>query len=153
MSWDQKFRRLAIHISEWSKDRSTKVGCVIVGPDREIRSTGYNGMPRGINDDVEARHARPLKYAWFEHAERNAIYNAARMGTPLLGCTLYLSSTMPGPPCADCTRAIIQSGIRRIVGALGDDDPAQWNERWRDSMIVSLEMIREAGVIFDVVSI
>ena len=51
--WDLRFIGLAQHISTWSKDPSTKVGCVVVGEDREIRSTGFNGFPRGINDDEE----------------------------------------------------------------------------------------------------
>ncbi len=53
---------LAEHVATWSKDRSRKVGCVIVGPDNEIRSLGYNGFPRGITDDIEKRHQRPTKY-------------------------------------------------------------------------------------------
>ena len=76
---DDRFMNLA-YVAEWSKDRSTKVGCVVIGPDREVRSMGYNGFPRGINDEIERRHARPDKYT--EHAERNAIYNAARVGVP-----------------------------------------------------------------------
>ena len=51
--WDRRFLDLAAHISTWSKDPSTKVGCVVVGEDREIRSTGFNGFPRGIEDDEE----------------------------------------------------------------------------------------------------
>ena len=58
-NWEQKFFDLADHISTWSKDRSTKVGCVIVGKNNEIVSAGYNGFPRGIDDNVEARHERP----------------------------------------------------------------------------------------------
>ena len=54
--WDRRFIELASHIAQWSKDPSTKVGCVIVGEDREIRSTGFNGFPRGIDDDDERRH-------------------------------------------------------------------------------------------------
>ena len=49
--WDIRFLELAKHISGWSKDPSTKVGCIVVGEDREIRSTGFNGFPRGISDD------------------------------------------------------------------------------------------------------
>jgi len=71
--WDARFMNLARHISEWSKDRSTKVGVVIVGPENEVRALGYNGFPRGIDDDAPDRHERPEKYLWVEHAERNAI--------------------------------------------------------------------------------
>lgn len=139
--WDDKFMELASHVSTWSKDRSTKCGCVIVGPDKEIRSTGYNGMPRGVDDEIEARHIRPTKYLWFEHAERNAIYNAARMGTPLLGCTLYVRWF----PCADCARAAIQAGIKAIVcDPIDLNDPK--NSRWFENMAVVPQMLREAGV-------
>src|SRR6185436_107542 len=116
MSWDQKFLRMALQMASWSKDPSTKVGCVIAGVDHEIRSTGYNGMCRGINDNVPERNIRPAKYMWYEHSERNAICNAARVGIPLNGCTMYLTSIPTKfPPCCDCARAIIQSGIIRVV--------------------------------------
>jgi dCMP deaminase len=111
MNWDTYFLQMAQLVSTKSKDRSTKVGCVIVGPDHEVRTTGYNGFCRGIIDDVDSRHERPDKYLWTEHAERNAIYNAARNGIQLAGCTAYVTLF----PCADCSRAMIQSGIRKIV--------------------------------------
>lgn len=53
-----------------------KTGAIVVGPDREIRATGYNGLVRGVNDDIPERMERPTKYDFFEHAERNAVYNA-----------------------------------------------------------------------------
>lgn len=110
---DSKFMQLARYNAElFSKDQSTKVGCIIVGQQNEILTTGYNGMPRGVNDDVEQRHERPIKYSWFEHAERNAIYNAARIGTSLLGSRAYITSLCP---CCDCARGIIQAGIKTIV--------------------------------------
>ena len=109
MEFYEYFIKLADVVAEKSKDRSTKVGVVVVGPDREIRSTGYNGFPRGINDDIDERHERPAKYDWTEHAERNAVYNAARMGQSLKDCTMYFN--WEPCPCVDCARAIIQAGI------------------------------------------
>ncbi len=146
--WDRRFLDQALAIAQWSKDQSTKVGCVIVGPNREIRSSGYNGFPRGVNDDVPERHVRPVKYKFFEHAERNAIYNAARVGTAIDGCTLYCGSTMQGPPCVDCARACIQSGIARVVCG-GSSFPGDWREDWRESMLVSVDLFKEAGVIWE----
>lgn len=70
---------LAANVGAWSKDTSAKKGRIIVGPDRLIRSTGYNGFVRGLDDDVAERNERPAKYIWTEHAERNAVYNAARL--------------------------------------------------------------------------
>ena len=111
MDWDTYFMEMATLVSTKSKDRSTQVGCVIVGPNREVRTTGYNGFCRGIDDDVEERHERPEKYLWSEHAERNAIYNAARNGIRIEDCTAYTTVF----PCADCARGLIQSGVVRIV--------------------------------------
>ncbi len=113
--WDRRFLDLAEMIASWSKDDSTKVGCVITTPDRRIISTGYNGIPRHLSDDKEKFPERwdrnQDKYSFFEHAERNAIYNAAYAGVKLQGSTLYTSLA----PCMDCVRGIIQSGIHRVV--------------------------------------
>lgn len=109
--WSSHWLRVAFVLSEVSKDPSTKVGCVIIGKNNEVLSTGYNGLPRGADDEVEERLVRPEKLLWFEHAERNAIYNAARVGIPLEGSTAY--STLC--PCMDCARGLIQSGIKRVV--------------------------------------
>jgi dCMP deaminase len=98
-------------ISARSKDPNTQIGCVITGSDHNIRSTGYNSLPRGIRDDVPERYERPEKYMWIEHGDRNAIYAAARVGTPLEGCKMYL----PGLPCMDCARGIIQVGIVEVI--------------------------------------
>mgnify|MGYP003729507523 CR=1 FL=1 len=145
MNWDEYFMSLAYQIAFKSKDASTKVGCVIVGPDNEIRTTGYNSFPRGINDDVPERQERPEKYKWIEHSERNAIYNAARVGIPLKGCRIYL----PWIPCTDCARAIINVGITKIIVDDRPNNPWKSPERmsrWKDDMNRSLKMLSEAGV-------
>lgn len=144
MDWHTYFSNLASEVSKKSKDTSTKVGAVIVGPDKEIRSTGYNDLPRGVNDDPEvfkARRERPEKYMWTEHAERNAIYNAARHGTSLDGCSIYLN--VGGAPCADCTRAIIQSGIKKIYV---NGHTFKSSGDWDKSTQISRTMAEEAGV-------
>lgn len=143
--WDKRFLKLALEISTWSKDTSTQVGCVITSPDGEIVSTGYNGLCRGINDSTESRHQRPQKYMWFEHAERNAIFNAAKRGIKLDGCSLYVTSTPKKfPCCCDCARAIIQSGIQKVVQISLDETP----EQWRESCKVTNEMFTEANIMF-----
>ena len=93
--WDKRFLQLAKHISEWSKDPSTQVGCVVVGPDRELRSTGFNGLPRGIEDNEQRLNNREIKYPLICHAEENAIMHAARIGMSLKDCTAYVT----WPPC------------------------------------------------------
>lgn len=87
--WNYRFLELAELVSSWSKDPSTQTGAVVVGPDKEIRATGYNGLVRGVADDIPERMKRPTKYDFFEHAERNAIYNACLTGTQLKGCTIF----------------------------------------------------------------
>lgn len=129
---------IARNVAEWSKDRSTKVGCVVVSPARDIRCTGYNGFPRGIHDDMDSRHERPAKYKWTEHAERNAIYTAARLGAALEGCTMYV----PWFPCVDCARAIIQSGIAELVAL----EPDFNDERWGEDFVLAFQMLSESSV-------
>ena len=114
LSWDELFILQAVLISQKSKDPSTKVGCVIVNDDNVILSTGFNGFPRGINEENSSRWRRPEKYNWVEHAERNAIFNAARVGVSLNNSRAYLS--WEPKPCAECTRALIQAGIKEVIG-------------------------------------
>ena len=143
--WHRYFMRLCYAVAEKSQDNSTKVGAIIVGPDKEIRSTGFNGFPRGVSQ-FPIRECRPDKYSWTEHAERNAIYQAAMSGVSTKGCTMYVQ----WQPCADCARAIIQCGIKTVVfekettnGKSGD--PVR-DKMWSDSHKVSKQMFKEAKV-------
>lgn len=147
--WDQFFILLAQTIANKSKDRSTKVGAVIVGPDNEVRSIGYNGFPRGVDDNIDARHERPLKYLWTEHAERNAIFNAVRAGICTKGCKLYLN--WEPFPCTDCTRAIIQSGITQIIGPNIKFNST--NPDWIKNFEISKQMLEEAKIEFKIIDI
>ena len=110
MTFDEQFLRMALLVSEKAKDR-TKTGTVIVGPENEVRTTGYNGIPRGVEDYPDRYSMEHTRSMWVEHGERNAIFNAARIGTPLAGCTAYII----GHPCADCARALVQVGVQRVV--------------------------------------
>lgn len=167
--WKRRMVGMATEIAQWSKDPSTKVGCVLVNPESLIvASAGYNGFPRGVREELmveidtfhggtalvkseeldPVRWARPLKYQFVEHAERNAIYNAAREGKSTLGLWAFLNYRPQ--PCADCARALIQAGIIHILGpdlpfpgaGAGThyhiDDPAG-------------EMLREAHVVQEIV--
>lgn len=136
--WDRRFLELAAHISGWSKDPSTKVGCVVVGEDREIRSTGFNGFPRGIEDDSGRLADRSQKYPLICHAEENAIMHAARIGVSLKGSSAYVT----WPPCSRCARSLIQAGVSEIVYPAGIDIP----ERWQEDFSISLGMMEEAGL-------
>ena len=137
-NWDIRFLELAKHISSWSKDPSTKVGCIIVGSDREIRSTGFNGFPRGIEDSEERLTNREFKYPFICHAEENAIMHAARIGVSLKDCTAFVT----WPPCTRCTRSLIQAGVREVVYPSGLEIP----ERWRDDFEMGQQMFLEANV-------
>ncbi len=138
LSWDEYLYSIAEVVAKKSKDQNTKVGCVVVGPNNEIRTTGYNNFPRKINDNVPARHERPEKLNWIIHAECNAIVNAARVGTPLDGCRLYTTLF----PCCTCSMSIIQAGIVEITSPRPNLD----NERWGDLFKRSLVMFNEAGI-------
>ena len=112
ISWEAYFMGIA-HLSALrSKDPSTQVGAVIVDDERKVVSIGYNGLPKGCSDDTFpwGREGGMLdtKYAYVVHAELNAILNSPR---PVKGCTVYVSLF----PCNECAKAIIQSGITRIV--------------------------------------
>lgn len=123
--WDSRFFGLAQRIAEWSSDPSTKVGAVIVGPENDVRALGYNGLPRNI-EDTGAYYDRPLKYVWIEHAERNAIYAAARAGTSLSGARMYVSWF----PCADCARAIVQVGLKEVICVAPACNIPNWSEQF-----------------------
>ena len=112
LSWDEYFMGLA-HLSALrSKDPNTQVGAAIVDENNRVVSVGYNGFPKGCSDDdfpwEREGGMMDTKYAYVVHAELNAILNSPR---PVSGCTLYVSLF----PCNECAKAIIQSGIRRIV--------------------------------------
>ena len=132
--WDKRFLQLAKHISEWSKDPSTQVGCVVVGPDRELRSTGFNGLPRGIEDNDQRLNNREIKYPLICHAEENAIMHAARIGMSLKDCTAYVT----WPPCTRCARSLIQAGISTIVYPKDIEIPDRWMEDFNLSLNLSL---------------
>ena len=136
--WDVRFLELALVIARWSKDPSTQVGCVVVGPDREIRSTGFNGFPRGIEDRGDRLTDRAQKYPLICHAEENAIMHAARIGVSLKDCRAYVT----WPPCTRCARSLIQAGVREVVFPAGLEIP----ERWTSDFEMSMGMLTEAGV-------
>lgn len=159
MDWHTYFINMAQLVSLKSKDTSTKVGCVIVGPENQILSTGFNGFPRGVLESedqlsslgeykishvksITDRWERPTKYLWVEHAERNAIFNAARHGIPLRGSIAYLNWTPI--PCPDCARCFIQSGINTIIGP---DRPFAGKGNWDSINSASLPMLNEAGIV------
>ena len=136
LSWDEYFMGLA-HLSAMrSKDPSTQVGAVIISGEHRVVSIGYNGFPNGCSDDEfpwdREGDFGATKYPYVVHAELNAILNSKN---DLRGCSIYVSLF----PCNECAKAIIQSGISRIV--YESDKYAD-----TDATIASKRMLRAAGV-------
>ena len=130
---DQFWLEMAKKYAEESKDPSTKVGCVIVRPDRTPCSWGTNGFPQGIADTQDRLNDRPTKYDLTIHAELNALLFAPER---VVGYTLY--STFA--PCIRCAVNIIQAKIAKVVFYLSD------NERWREEQDRSIALFLEAGL-------
>jgi len=149
-TWPTRFIGLADHIAQWSKDESTKVGCVLVEPGTNtVIGLGFNGFPRGVQEVDASRWTRPTKYLFSEHAERNAVYNAARQGHPTQGAHAYLNFNPMTSICSDCARAFIQAGITAVFGpsntAQGRAD-IQGEGGWREHCHTGRIMLTEAGV-------
>jgi dCMP deaminase len=137
--WNKRYVDAAKFYASWSKDESNKVGAVIYNPKtKTILSSGFNGFPRGVNDNVEERKVRPLKYLFTIHAERNSIYNAARHGITLDGMGMALDWF----PCSGCAGAIVQVGITEIICSAPDFN----HERWGADFKIASEILNEAGV-------
>ncbi len=133
MKWHKRFLDLAAHVASWSRDPSTRVGAVVVRPDRTVSSMGYNGFPRGVVDSDERYADRPTKYQFTCHAEANAIVSASES---LVGHTLYTTLF----PCNECAKLIIQSGIKTVVSSHPD------NDRWSEAHKIALQMFEEAQI-------
>lgn len=138
ISWTEYFMGVAMLAAQRSKDPSTQVGACIVSPDNKILSIGYNGMPNGCSDDDfpwEKTDNTPdhCKYLYSTHSELNAILNYR--GGSLEGTILYVTLF----PCNECAKAVIQSGIKKIIYAC--DKYAE-----QDSFIASKRMLDAAGV-------
>ncbi len=135
--WDDRFIKIAHDVQSWSKDPSTKCGCVLVR-DRRIISTGFNGLPEHISDSFDRYNDREFKLAAIIHAEKNAIFNAAKNGASTEGATAYVT----WPPCSQCAVALIQAGISKVVCP----DPNKGPDRWIKNFLLANELLYEAGV-------
>lgn len=137
--WLQRYLELAEYISQWSKDPSTKVGAVIVRPDNSVCSVGFNGFPRGVDDDPARYADRELKYKLIVHGEINAM---AFTNECLDGYTLF---TWPFLPCSRCAGFIIQNKIKTVVAPKLTGELAK---RWEESLNLTKSMFTEAGVAY-----
>lgn len=139
--WDFRFLDMAKLVSSWSKDPSTKCGAVIVRPDKTVASVGFNGFPKGCDDDPAIYADREKKYSRVVHAEQNALLHA---GEPVKGYTMYTWPPGFGPSCDRCTAHVIQAGIDRVV-YVRNEDP-DFASRWKEAVESGLKMYGEAGV-------
>lgn len=137
----KKFYNLAKFKADlFSKDKSTKVCALFIDADSlHILSTGYNGMPRNINEEHETRWERPQKYKYVVHAEANGIYNACRSGVSLDKSICLVTFF----PCSECTKGIIQVGVKELV----TPEPDFKNAKYGEDFNYSIEMLKEAKVI------
>jgi dCMP deaminase len=117
--WDEYFMGIALLASARSKDPHNRVGACIANDENKILSVGYNGLPRGMNDDnfdwlstgEKTGIKKNIKDYYVVHAERNAILNSRGNVDDLKGSTLYVTWF----PCTECTKEIIQAGIKKVV--------------------------------------
>lgn len=140
--WTERYFNLAKETASWSKDPSRKIGAVVIGDKGQIKSQGYNGFPRGVDDSSERYNNRPVKYQFVVHAEANAIYNAHHNGTSVSGDTIYVTGL---PVCHECAKAIIQVGIKKVIY----DTPIVEGTGWFESCTLALEMFDEANVDYE----
>lgn len=141
LTWDEYFMGLAHLSAKRSKDPSTQVGAVIVSKDHRVVGIGYNGFPNGCSDDEfpwdREGEFTQTKYPFVVHAELNAILNS---NSDLRGCSIYVSLF----PCNECAKAIIQSGISRIVyesDKYADTDGTKASKRMLKAAGVQLEQL------------
>lgn len=137
---DRHYMNYASILAAGSKDTGRKTSCVIVKA--RVIASGVNDFQAGTFDTPERRE-RPAKYAYTEHAERNAIYDCARLGEATAGGTIY----SPWFPCVDCARAIVGAGLVRLVCVEPD-----WTEA-RYFFREALAIMRENGVQVDFVPV
>lgn len=139
--WDIHFLELAKRMASRSKDPSTKVGAVIVDSRNIVVGMGYNGFPRGVDDDPARYADRDTKLRFVVHAEVNAILNA---GKEARGATMYVWPSFALPNmCHDCCKVAIQAGIREVVSYTNNSKDYS---RWAESIAASKVMCDEAGV-------
>tara|TARA_A100001011_G_scaffold371825_1_gene429586 strand:+ start:350 stop:799 length:450 start_codon:yes stop_codon:yes gene_type:complete len=130
--------QLAEQISGWSKDPTSKIGAVTVGNKGQVLAQGYNGFPRGMDDNELYYANRAIKYNRIVHAEMNAIFNASYNGVSLNDSTMYVYGL---PTCSNCALGVIQVGVKKVVMPKQDIP-----ERWQDSWNLTKSMFEEAGV-------
>lgn len=138
--WDEYWLNMCYFVAMRSIDPRTHVGAVCVSEANTVLSVGYNGFCRGSDDTRVERMEGENKYLWIEHAERNALYAAARAGIVLFGSSMYTIAV----PCADCARGIVQSGIKRVI--VDASTKQSLSEKWKKHQEATTAIFNETGV-------
>jgi dCMP deaminase len=144
LSWDEYFMGVARIVAKRSADPNTQVGSIVVNRKNRIVGTGYNGMPCGCTEDAFPwdKHGPYVdtKYAYVAHSELNTL--AACVSLDLEGATIYVTLY----PCPDCTKNIIQHGIKRVVyGDMWDNENVEASERMFEAAGVVCEQYKPSG--------
>lgn len=135
-----KFIDVAEAMASLSKDPSTKVAALAIDDDGMILASGYNGFPRGVDDDPALYADKEQKYARVVHAEQNLVAMAARHGIKLCGSSVLLTSLYP---CRDCAKILIQVGIKKVYAP---EMPPGHSRIWYEHQSISEEMFNQSGV-------
>ena len=139
--WDKRYMELAKQVGTWSKDPSKQIGAIAIGSKGQVLAQGYNGFPRGIDDNESWLNTKETKYKYVVHAEMNLIYNATFNGISLNGSTVYVSGL---PVCSECAKGLIQVGVKQIV--MSKDSLEGADEKWLDSFELTIALLNEAGI-------
>jgi len=129
--------RAAYKAAEHSNDDSTQNGAVMLIGDTFI--TECNHYPEKVKITPE-RLARPLKYEFIEHAERGIIYKAAKFGLP----TDQQTMIVPWAACSNCARAIVQSGVKKII--VHQECMDKTPDRWKESIDIAMQIMHESEI-------
>jgi dCMP deaminase len=127
----------ALEVATRSPDPSTQNGAVLWSG--LVVAADCNRFPTGVEYSDE-RWERPIKYKWVEHAERNAIFQAARRGVATEGITMIC----PCAACSDCSRAIVAAGIAKLVRLPFNNKVT--GSHWHDDCVIGDTIMREGGV-------
>jgi dCMP deaminase len=105
------YLKQAYRFAQHSPDPSTQVGCVIVHPTMGVIAGACNDFPEGIQHTDDRLNDQAQKSIFMEHAERNALYRCCQSVITTKGCHAYVTL----PPCVECARGLIQSGITQVI--------------------------------------
>tara|TARA_Y100001937_G_scaffold27190_1_gene39024 strand:- start:21137 stop:21598 length:462 start_codon:yes stop_codon:yes gene_type:complete len=144
-TWKSRYLDLAERISHWSKDPSTKVGCIVIGKDGQVLSQGFNGFPRKFSDDLELYVMRETKYRFIVHAEMNAIYHATLNGISLKNSVFFIHGLHV---CHECAKALVQVGAKGVVMR----QTKETSTKWAESFHYAQEILTQGGIEYEIFS-